>query len=204
MAIDYFTKWVEVEPLAKITEAKVQDFVWKSIICRFGLPRTLITDNGLQFAGARFAEFCEDLNISHNFTSVIHLQANDEAEVTNRTLLQGIKARIKKAKRTWANELYHVLWAYRTIQRLSTGETPFALTFETEAVIPIELKLLLAQVVAFDEQCNSWDLKANLDLLEEKWETAQVQIAAYKQKIARYYNSQVKSKAFRAEDLVLR
>ena len=72
VAIDYFTKWVEAELLAKITEAKVQDFVWKSIVCRFGLPRTLITDNGRQFAGARFVEFCEDLNISHNFTSVAH------------------------------------------------------------------------------------------------------------------------------------
>ena len=84
------------------------------------------------------------------------------------------------------------------------GETPFALAFETEAVILIELKLSSARVVAFDEQCNSQDLKANLDLLEEKWETVQVRMAAYKQKVARYYNSWVKSKAFRAGDLVLR
>ena len=86
--------------MTKITEAKVQDFVWKSIVYRFGLSRTLITDNRRQFAGARFAEFCEDLNISHNFTSVAHPQANDETEVTNRTLLHGIKARLEKAKRT--------------------------------------------------------------------------------------------------------
>ena len=91
--------------------------------------------------GARFAEFCEDLNISHNFTSVAHPQANGEAEVTNRTLLQGIKTRLEKAKETWVDKLYHVLWAYRTTQRLSTGETPFALAFGIEAVIPIELKL---------------------------------------------------------------
>ena len=100
VAIDYFTKWVEAESLTKITEAKVQNFVWKSIVCRFGLPRTLITDNGRQFTGAGFAEFCEDLNISHNFTSVAHPQANGEAEVTNRTLLQGIKVRLEKAKET--------------------------------------------------------------------------------------------------------
>ena len=99
MIIDYFTKWVEAEPLVKITEAKVQDFIWKSIVCRFGLPRTLITDNGRQFARARFAEFYEDLNISHNFTSVAHLQANGEAEVTNRTLLQRIKVRLERAKK---------------------------------------------------------------------------------------------------------
>ena len=61
-----------------------------------------------------------------------------------------------------------MLWAYRTTQRLPTGETPFALAFRTEAVILIELKLPSVRVVAFDEQRNSRDLKANLDLLEEK------------------------------------
>ena len=57
--------------------------------------------------------------------------------------------------------------------------------------------------MAFDEQRNSQDLKANLDLLEEKRKTTQVQMAAYKQKVVRYYNSRVKSKAFRVGDLVL-
>ncbi|XP_038973752.1 uncharacterized protein LOC120105406 [Phoenix dactylifera] len=56
VAIDYFTKWVEAEPLARITEQKMWDFVWKSIICRFGLPRILISDNGRQFDNARFRE----------------------------------------------------------------------------------------------------------------------------------------------------
>ena len=57
--------------------------------------------------------------------------------------------------------------------------------------------------MAFDEQCNPHDLKANLDLLEEKREIALVRMVAYKQKVARYYNSRIKSKAFRAGDLVL-
>ena len=49
VAIDYFTKWVEAEALATITEARIRSFVWKSIICRFGIPRTIILDNGQQF-----------------------------------------------------------------------------------------------------------------------------------------------------------
>ena len=96
-----------------------------------------------------------------------------------------------------------MLWAYQTTQRLSTGETPFALAFGTEVIILIKLKLPSVRVVPFDEQCNSRDLKANLDLLEEKRKTAHVRMAAYKQKEARYYNSRVKSKAFRVGDLVL-
>ena len=46
VAIDYFTKWVEAEALATITEAKIQSFVWKNIICRFRIPMTRISDNG--------------------------------------------------------------------------------------------------------------------------------------------------------------
>ena len=46
VAIDYFTKWVEAEALATITEARIQNFVWKNIICRFGIPLTIISDNG--------------------------------------------------------------------------------------------------------------------------------------------------------------
>ena len=49
VTIDYFTKWVEVEALAMITETKVHNFVWKNIVCRFGIPRTIISDNGRQF-----------------------------------------------------------------------------------------------------------------------------------------------------------
>ena len=46
IVIDYFTKWVEAEALATITKAKVRSFVWKSIVCRFRIPRTIILDNG--------------------------------------------------------------------------------------------------------------------------------------------------------------
>ena len=46
VAIDYFTKLVEVETLATIMEARIQNFVWKNIICRFGIPLTIISDNG--------------------------------------------------------------------------------------------------------------------------------------------------------------
>lgn len=49
VAINYFTKWVVAEALAIITEAKIHNFVWKKIVCRFGIPRMIILDNGRQF-----------------------------------------------------------------------------------------------------------------------------------------------------------
>ena len=47
VVIDYFTKWVEAEALATITETKVQNFIWKNIVCRFGIPRTIVSYNNL-------------------------------------------------------------------------------------------------------------------------------------------------------------
>ncbi|KAK8540267.1 hypothetical protein V6N12_046555 [Hibiscus sabdariffa] len=63
VAVDYFAKWIEAEPLSTITEKQVEDFLWKSIICRFGIPHTIITDNVMQFQ-KRFNEFCEDFHIT--------------------------------------------------------------------------------------------------------------------------------------------
>ena len=72
VAIDYFTKWVEAEALATITETKVQNFVWKNIVCRFGIPRTIISDNGCQFDNQAFRSFCSNLGIRNKYSSPGH------------------------------------------------------------------------------------------------------------------------------------
>ena len=46
VAIDYFTKWIEVEALSRITDKKTTDFVWRNLVCRYGIPYALVTDNG--------------------------------------------------------------------------------------------------------------------------------------------------------------
>ena len=83
VAIDYFIKWVEAEALSTITEAKIQSFVWKNIICRFGIPQIIISDNGRQFNSQGFKDFCSSLGIKNYFSSPGHPQANKQIEVTN-------------------------------------------------------------------------------------------------------------------------
>ena len=109
VAIDYFTKWVEAEALATIIEARIQSFVWKNIICRFGIPMTIISDNGLQFDNQGFRDFYSSLGIKNQFSSPGHPQANGQTEVTNQTLLKIIKAKLDDAKDAWPEELPKVL-----------------------------------------------------------------------------------------------
>jgi transposase InsO family protein len=125
VAIDYFTKWVKVEPLATITEKNIQNFVWKAVICQFGIPRVLDSDNGKQFDNPRFKQFSQELSIHNHYSSPGHPQANGQVEVTNRSLLKLIKTQLEGAKGLWLEELLSILWVYRTMVRIPTGETPF-------------------------------------------------------------------------------
>ncbi|KAK0595586.1 hypothetical protein LWI29_008081 [Acer saccharum] len=70
VAVDYFTKWVEVEPLVHITEANTISFVKKNILYRFGIPNTIITDNGTQFDGRKFRELCDKYGINNYYCKV--------------------------------------------------------------------------------------------------------------------------------------
>lgn len=202
VAIDYFTKWVEAEPLASITTAKIQGFVWKNIICRFGISRVIVTDNGRQFDNHSFKAICMSYHIEHRLTSVAHPQSNGQTEVTNRTILWDLKTRLEKEKGLWADELPNVLWAYHTTPRESTGETPFKMTFGMEAVVPVEIMNETGRIKV--KQLDVASTKAELDLLEEVREKAAIRMAACKRRAAEYFNRRVKPRVFQPGDLVLR
>ena len=109
MVIDYFTKSVEVELVTTITEAKITSFVWKNIICRFGVPRVIISNNGKQSDNPKFRKFCQDLGVKNHYSSPRHPQANGQTEVTNRNLFKIIKIRLEGEKGAWPEELQNVL-----------------------------------------------------------------------------------------------
>ena len=120
VAVDYFPKWAKAEPLVTITEQKVRNFVWRSIICRFGIPRALVSDNGKQFGNPKFRDFCAELGIKNYYSSLAHPQSNGQAEVTIRTLKEVLKTKLENLKGRWVEYLPEVLWAYRTTRKSAT------------------------------------------------------------------------------------
>ena len=145
---------MEAEVLSTITEKNVRGFVWRCIICRFGIPRVLVSDNRKQFDNDSFWDFCLQLGIRNHYSSPAHLQANRQVEVTNRSLLKIIKTRLKGAKGIWPEELPSILWAYRTTARTPTRETPFRLTYGNEVVILAEIGFTSYKVHNHDEGSN--------------------------------------------------
>jgi ribonuclease HI len=203
-ATDYFTKWVEAEPLSNIRDVDTKRFLWKNIITRFGIPWAVISDNGTQFESRLFKGFCSDLGIRNFFSSPGYPQSNGQAEVSNKVILNGIKRKLEAAKGKWVEELPSILWTYRTTVRKSTNETPFALAFGVEAVIPLEIGMPTIRTTEFDVQTNEDNLRKDLDLVEERRDLAMVRLAAYQQRMKREHNKNVKPRTFQIGDLVLR
>lgn len=76
VGVYYFTKWIEVEAIAKITTQRVFHLYCKNIMCSFGLPGPTISKNGTQLACAMVTNFYRDLGVQIKFVFVIHLQAS--------------------------------------------------------------------------------------------------------------------------------
>ena len=110
VAVKYFTKWIESKPLATITSQVVKKFFWQQILCRFGVPREPIVDNGTQFDNEVFKEFCMQIGTKVCFAAVRHPQSNGLVERANDIILQGISKRLHgRPKGKWAEELTSVI-----------------------------------------------------------------------------------------------
>ena len=118
--------------------------------------------------------------------------------------MNGLKKMLDDAKGRWVKELPHVLWTYCTTPHRSTGEIPFSMTYGAEVVIPLEINFPTQRTTAFCPSANNRLLEKRLDLIEERRESAMVQLAYYQQKLKRGYDAKVKLRPLAPGDLVLR
>ena len=172
-------------------------FLWKNIVTCFGVPNTLISDNGLQFDNKSFTRYCCELGITNRYSTPTYPQGNGQVEAVNKVIVNVFKKR-------WVEELPHILWTYRTTPWRSTGETPFFMSYGAEVVIPIETDFPTLRTQTFNPKDNDRLLERSLDLLEERRENAMVQLAYYQHKLKQGYDAIVKLRPLEPRDLVLR
>ena len=203
VATDYFSKWIEDEAFSSIKDRDVTQFIWKNIVCRFGIPRSIVFDNGPQFDSRVYRNFCQELKIKNLYSTPRYPQSNGLAEASNKTLLTGLKKRLDLAKGKCVDELPGVLWAYRTTTRKPTGISPFTIMYGMEAIILTEIGMPTIRTNT-PEQGNTELMIKELDTVDELQESTTIRIASYQHRLERSYNKRVKPRAFQLGDLVLR
>ena len=129
------------------------------------------------------------MGITNIYFTPAHPQGNRQAEAVNKVIVSGLKKRLDDAKRKWVEELSHVLWTYRTTHRRSTEETPFLMTYGVEAVIPLEIGFPTLRTSSFNSSNNNGLLEKSLDFIEERRESAMVQLAYYQHKLKQGYDA---------------
>ena len=106
---NYFSKWIEAEAFASIKDKDVTQFIWKNIVCRFGIPLSIVLDNGPQFDSQAYRNFCQELKKKNLYSTPRHPQSNGQAEASNKTILTALKKRLSSAKGKCVDELLEVL-----------------------------------------------------------------------------------------------
>ena len=109
VATDYFSKWIEVDAFSSIKDRDVTRFIWKNIVCRFGIPRSIVSDNGGQFDSRVYRDFFQELKIKNVYSTPRYPQSNGQAEASNKTMLIALKKQLDSAKGKLVEELPGVL-----------------------------------------------------------------------------------------------
>lgn len=128
VVIDSHSKWIEAIPMVHATSCATKQHL-KKMFAQFGIPRTVVTDNGSPFVSQEFEQFLVKSGINHLTSSPYHPATNGQAERAVQIVKQGLK---KLKTGTMVDRLAQILFHYRITPHTSTGATPAMLLMGRE------------------------------------------------------------------------
>ncbi|KAK5802116.1 hypothetical protein PVK06_029698 [Gossypium arboreum] len=206
MVIDYFTKWIEAASFTNVTKTAVCKFLKKEIICRYGLPEKIISDNATNLNNKMMKEVCEQFQIKHHNSSPYHPKMNGAVKAANKNIKR-IIGKMTETYKDWHEKLPFALFAYRTSVRTSTGAAPFSLVYGMEAVLPIEVEIPSLQVLMESKLEEAEWVRARYDqlnLIEEKRLRAICHGQMYQKRMIAAHDKKVRPREFHEGELMLR
>ncbi|XP_052725995.1 uncharacterized protein LOC128194433 [Vigna angularis] len=206
VVIDYFTKWVEAVSYANVTRKVVTRFIKKELICRYGLPNKIITDNATNLNNRMMAELCEEFKIHHLNSTPYRPKMNGAVEAANKNIKKIVQKMVVTYK-DWHEMLPFALHGYRTSVRTSTGATPFSLVYGMEAVLPFEVEIPSLRILLETQLEEAEWVQARFDqlnLIEEKILTTACHGQLYQRRMKKAFDKKVHPREFHEGELVLK
>ncbi|XP_059315795.1 uncharacterized protein LOC132066509 [Lycium ferocissimum] len=170
VSIDYFTKSVEATSHKSVTKKVVADFVKNNLICRFGVPESIITDNGVNLNSHLMKDISEQFKITHENSTAYRPQMNGAMEAAKKNIKRILRKMVDNYK-NWHKQLPYALLGYRATTRTSTGATPYLFVYGTEADIPAEVEIPSLRIIQEAELKDAEWVKnryEQLAMIEEK------------------------------------
>ena len=138
---DLFTKWVEAFPLKDVTTNTLATIMLNEIVCRYGIPTCIHSNQGANLRSAVIQSLCQLLGITTTRTSAYHPEGNSQVERFNRTVEAILAKVVDSDQHDWDSHLPKALFAYRTAIHESTNFSPYHLNFGRSPQLPIDLML---------------------------------------------------------------
>ncbi|GKA28650.1 reverse transcriptase domain-containing protein, partial [Tanacetum coccineum] len=139
VAVDYVYKWAEAQALPTNDSRVVVTFL-KKLLCRFEMPKALISDQGTHFCNKIMEKTMKRYGVSHRFSTSYHPQTSGQVENTNRALKRILEKTVKDNLAIWSRKLDDALWAFRTAYKTPTGTTPYKLIYGKNCHLPFEIE----------------------------------------------------------------
>ncbi|XP_070032323.1 uncharacterized protein [Nicotiana tomentosiformis] len=189
-----------------VTKKVVADFVGNNIICRFGIPKSIITDNAAKLNKDLMREICKKFRIIHRNSTAYRPQKNGVVEAANKNIKRILRKIVDNHKQ-WHEKLPFSLVGYRTTMRTSTGAMSYMLVYDTKAVIPVEVEipsLRVTQEAKLDDAKWIQIRQEQLMLTDEKRMDVVCHGQLYQNRMASAFNKRVKPRQFAPGQLVLK
>uniref|UniRef100_A0A2N9GLG0 Uncharacterized protein n=1 Tax=Fagus sylvatica TaxID=28930 RepID=A0A2N9GLG0_FAGSY len=181
------------------------EFILNNIICRYGMPEMLITDNASNLNNRMMDQLCQQFKIQHHNSAPYRPKMNGAVEAANKNVKK-ILSKMTETYKDWHEHLPYALCAYRTSVRTSVGATPYSLVYGMEAVLPVEVEIPSLRILSQTQLEEAEWAQARyeqLNFIDEKRLAALCHGQLYQRRIERAYNKKARPRTFQPGDLVV-
>lgn len=148
---DDLTKYNINIPMINQESLTVADHFVKNIICLYGIPEILITDQGTNFLSELFKNMCKMLKIKKIQTTSYHPESNGALERSHRVLEEYLRHFISDTQQDWDNWIPFATFTYNTTTHTATKFSPFELLFGFSPTLPTSINQPLKMSYTYDD-----------------------------------------------------
>ena len=197
--IDSFTGWPEAFPVPDITAPTIARLLFDEIICRHGVPSTLLSDRGSNFLSDIVAELCKYTNMSKINTSSYHPMTNGQVEKLNGLIMKTLSNYVSKNQKDWDLFVNSALMGLRVSPNTSSMMSPFFMLYGREAKLPIDVELLSPVIKSPSMNYHVQTMIRRLTIAQE---TARENIEKAKERMKDQYDKKARNVKFQVGDRV--